>query len=273
MKVYSLISGFRSMIDQLNWMTTFTKKGAYGKIENLVKNIAFPDWITDDNLLTAYHATLGINDSDTYFDVYNKAIVFGIYQQFELLSKNGSANRIDFNGPPGTTNAWYQPELNSITFPAAILHQPFYDPNWPASVNFGAMGVIAGHELTHGFDDEGVQWDGVGNLNGWMDASSQANFTNMANCVVNEYSNFCPLDKSYYGSSACVDGAQTQGENIADNGGIHAAFRAYKNYINLYGPDPQLPDGLMGGFTADQLFFLAFAQVSQLYLVNKNALS
>ena len=94
-----------------------------------------------------------------------------------------------------------------------------------------------------------------------MDNSSQVSFNSMAGCVVDEYSNFCPLDKAAYGSGACLDGAQTQGENIADNGGIHAAFRAYKNYINLNGPDPQLPDGIMEGFTADQLFFLAFAQV------------
>ena len=167
------------MIDQLNWMTPFTKKGAYNKIEQLVKNIAYPDFITDDAQLTAYHATLNILDGDDYFTVYQKAVTFNLYQQWELLSINGSATRTDFNGPPGTTNAWYQPELNrfesfipilrvyhSITFPAAILRQPFYDVNWPASVNFGAMGVIAGHELTHGFDDEGVQWDGQGTLQG-----------------------------------------------------------------------------------------------------------
>ena len=94
-----------------------------------------------------------------------------------------------------------------------------------------------------------------------MDAQSLSSFTDMANCVVNEYSNFCPLNASVYGQGACIDGAQTQGENIADNGGIHAAFRAYKNYINLNGPDPLLPDGMLQGFTADQLFFLGFAQV------------
>lgn len=94
-----------------------------------------------------------------------------------------------------------------------------------------------------------------------MDDSSKSDFTKMAQCVVNEYSSFCPLDKAKYGNAACIDGAQTQGENIADNGGIHSAFRAYKNYVDLYGPDPVLPDETMQYFNPDQLFFLSFAQV------------
>ncbi|PIO69594.1 peptidase family M13 [Teladorsagia circumcincta] len=124
------------------------------------------------------------------------------------------------------------------------------------------MADFAGHELTHGFDDQGVQWDGTGVLSGWMDDTSKNAFGKMADCVVQEYNNFCPLNKTEYGTAACLDGAQTQGENIADNGGIHAAFRAYRNFINLYGPDPQLPDDLLQEFTNDQLFFLAFSQVS-----------
>ncbi|KAK5979500.1 neprilysin [Trichostrongylus colubriformis] len=189
-----------------------------------------------------------------------KAQTFAAYTSWDALV-GGPTNRIDFLGPPGTTNAWYQPELNSITFPAAILHRPFYDPTWPTAVNFGGLGVVAGHELTHGFDDQGVQWDGTGILSGWMDDTSKSSFGKMADCVVQEYNNFCPLNKTVYGTAACVDGAQTQGENIADNGGIHAAYRAYRNFINLYGPDPQLPDDLLQEFTADQLFFLAFSQV------------
>ncbi|CAI5441977.1 unnamed protein product [Caenorhabditis angaria] len=256
----SIVVGFRSMIDQLNWMTTSTKAGAYNKIENLVKNIAYPDWITDDAQLTAYHAVMNFNQTDDYFTMMNNAGNFNMYAQWIQITQ-GAADRTGFNGPPGITNAWYQPELNSITFPAGILKQPFYDFNWPASVNFGAMGVIAGHELTHGFDDQGVQWNGVGRLSGWMDDKSKTDFTAMAQCVVDEYSGFCPLNKTAYGAAACIDGAQTQGENIADNGGIHSAFRAYKNYVDLYGPDPVLPDARFQYFSADQLFFLSFAQI------------
>ncbi|WKY06992.1 hypothetical protein Q1695_006852 [Nippostrongylus brasiliensis] len=257
----SILIGFRSMLDQLNWMTAATKKGAYNKIDHLVKNIAYPDWITNDTALTAYHKNLGIEvNKDDYLTMVRRASMFNSYLSWSSLVA-GPVNRQDFLGPPGTTNAWYQPELNSITFPAAILHQPFYDPSWPTSVNFGGLGVVAGHELTHGFDDEGVQWEGTGILSGWMDDPSKAAFGTMADCVVKEYDGFCPLNKTAYGSAACLDGAQTQGENIADNGGIHAAFRAYRNFINLYGPDPQLPDSLLQEFTYDQLFFLSFAKV------------
>ncbi|VDM70352.1 unnamed protein product, partial [Strongylus vulgaris] len=152
------------------------------------------------------------------------------------------------------------PQLNSITLPAAILHHPFYDPSWPDAANFGGLGVIVGHELTHGFDDEGVQWDGTGILKGWMDNSSTLGFNGMANCVVDQFNHFCPLNEKNFDRTVCIDGAMTQGENIADSGGIQSSYRAYRNYVNLKGPDLQLPDELLQGFTLDQLFFLTFAQ-------------
>ena len=108
---------------------------------------------------------MNFKQTDDYITMYFNAQDFNLYAQWDQLVQ-GPADRTGFNGPPGVTNAWYQPELNSITFPAGILKKPFYDFNWPASVNFGAMGVIAGHELTHGFDDQGVQWNGVGTLSG-----------------------------------------------------------------------------------------------------------
>ncbi|KAH7698492.1 Protein NEP-17 a, partial [Aphelenchoides avenae] len=153
--------------------------------------------------------------------------------------------------------------MNSITLPLAILQQPFFDPDWPTSVNHGAMGIVLGHELTHGFDNSGVQWDSIGALRNWLDAASQTAFNNMAQCVIKEYDQFCPLkgkDPSKY-PFACIDGAQTQGENIADNGGARAAFRAYRNIIGLNGPDPLLPGYLTSQYTHDQLYFLSFANV------------
>lgn len=112
----------------------------------------------------------------------------------------------------------FQPELNSITFPAGILQRPFYDENWPASLNYGGLGVVAGHELTHAFDDEGVQWNDAGALQKWMTNASDSGFKGMARCVVNEYNGFCPLAGTGKQPS-CINGEQTQGENIADNGG------------------------------------------------------
>ncbi|KHJ82717.1 peptidase family M13, partial [Oesophagostomum dentatum] len=195
---------------------------------------------------------------------------FNLQLQYKQLTFD-ETDRKDFLGQPGTVNAWYQPELNSITFPAGILQPPYFHPLWPASINYGGMGVVAGHELTHGFDDEGVQWGPTGaisfseceNCTGWMDETSTDGFNTMAQCVIDEYTAFCPLDPNRY-SPNCVNGVQTQGENIADNGGIHAAFRAYRTHIALDGPDPLLPDRLFGQFSHDQLFFLNFAQVGSM---------
>ncbi|GMR63278.1 hypothetical protein PMAYCL1PPCAC_33473, partial [Pristionchus mayeri] len=213
--IRSILVAMRAQIDILDWMSPASKRGAYQKIDNLVVNIAFPDWVLDDQRLTDYYKKLSTKQDTTYLDQIDQLNAFGLYEAFSPIVNGVPADRTDFSGPSAITNAWYQPELNSITFPGGILHAPFYDYNYPAAMNYGGLGVIAGHELTHGFDDEGVQWEGTGILNSWMDDNSTKSFTKMAQCVVDEYSHFCPLGAG----QPCVDGAQTQGENIADNGG------------------------------------------------------
>ncbi|KHN81628.1 Neprilysin-2 [Toxocara canis] len=254
----TVLIGFRSMIDQLSWMSTYSKKGAYGKIDDLAKNVAYPDFVVNDTALTEYYAALDINEQDSYTQLDEKLYIFNIRTSYAMMKKDGT-QRDDFLMGPGLVNAWYQPSLNSITFPVGILQQPFYDPKWPVSLNYGSMGVIVGHEVIHGFDDQGVQWDGTGMLYQWMDPKSYNSFEEMAYCVITEYGRFCPLPETY--QPQCLDGYNTQGENIADNGGIQAAYRAYKNYQNLHGPDPLLNDPIMRQFTHDQLFFMGFAQV------------
>ncbi|KIH62402.1 peptidase family M13 [Ancylostoma duodenale] len=207
--ISGVLVGFRSMIDQLSWMTPASKVGAYKKIDNLVKNIGYPDWITDDQKLIEYYEGLGIQiGKDDYFAILQKVMTWRIVEGWNLLF-NRTADRADFPAPLGDVNAWYQvayePQSNSITIPASILQAPFYDPTLPTAVNFGALGLIVGHELTHGFDDFGVQWDGIGALNGWMDDSSEVGFRRMADCVVEEYGKFCPLNKTEHGDAACVD--------------------------------------------------------------------
>ncbi|KAK6750400.1 hypothetical protein RB195_002400 [Necator americanus] len=232
-----VLVGFRSMIDQLNWMSPASKQAAYSKIDNLVKNIAFPDWVTDDEKLNNYYKDLNINmDGDQYLPMIMKIKIFEGTKGVDILLD--PVDRAQFSGSASTINAWYQLMLK------IKLNQLF-----------------SCHELSHGFDDRGVQWDGMGALSGWMDNQSMAGFGKMAKCVVDEYNDFCPLDISKYGKAGCVNGILTQGENIADNGGIRAAFRAYRNSINLKGPDPRLPDDLFHGFTHDQLFFLSFARL------------
>uniref|UniRef100_F1KQT8 Neprilysin-1 n=1 Tax=Ascaris suum TaxID=6253 RepID=F1KQT8_ASCSU len=254
----TVLIAFRNMIDQLTWMSAYSKKGAYGKIDYLVKNVAYPDFIMDDTALTNYYAALDISTTDSYTELDEKIYIFNMRTSYASLTSNGT-ERDDFLLGPGLVNAWYQPSLNSITFPAGIMQQPFYDRKWPVSLNYGSMGVIVGHELTHGFDDQGVQWDGTGVLYQWMDSNSYSSFEEMAYCVVTEYGKFCPLPSTY--QPRCLDGYNTQGENIADNGGMQAAYRAYRNYQNLNGPDPLLNDPIMRQFTHDQLFFMGYAQI------------
>uniref|UniRef100_A0AC34RFB3 Peptidase M13 C-terminal domain-containing protein n=1 Tax=Panagrolaimus sp. JU765 TaxID=591449 RepID=A0AC34RFB3_9BILA len=134
-----------------------------------------------------------------------------------------------------------------------------YDYDFPWSLIFGSIGIVTGHEVTHGFDSSGTQWDSTGNLNPWMDSQSQTAFNSMAQCVIDEYNQFCPLNASVFKPN-CINGFQTQGENIADNGGIHAAFRAYKTAVDVNGDDPRLP-GLMSQFNHDQIFFMSFGKI------------
>ncbi|TMS39546.1 hypothetical protein L596_006052 [Steinernema carpocapsae] len=251
------------MIDQLDWMES-SRADATLKIQDLKINIAYPDMVKNlsSGALDNYYKKLIFADKASYYDML---VTLDKFNQYIMLSQLTApqVNRIDFLGAPATVNAWYQPELNSITVPAGILVEPYYNVDWPASMNFGAMGTITGHELTHGFDDQGIQYDHVGRaiLSGsWMTADSKTHFDAMAKEIVDEYGSFC-FKNDAGNVTACLNGPNTQGENIADNGGIHSAYRAYRLHSNLNGPDPRLDDLILREFNHDQLFFLSFAQV------------
>ncbi|GMR34958.1 hypothetical protein PMAYCL1PPCAC_05153, partial [Pristionchus mayeri] len=236
-----LFFGFRSQLDQLNWMDDESKKNAFDKLNNIQLNVAFPDW------------GFGITEDDNFLQQWVKLTDYFGYKEVEPIVAKPARDRDNFLKFIGVTNAWYEPQLNSMTFPEGILQEPLYSPEYPIAKIFGSLGTIAGHELTHGFDDQGVQWDGVGALRSWMTNVSQQSFNEMAQCVIDEYSAFCPYP------NVCLNGANTQGENIADNGGIQAAYKAFKAYEALNGADPKLP-GFGSTFSSDQLFFLSFAQ-------------
>ncbi|CAD5209913.1 unnamed protein product [Bursaphelenchus okinawaensis] len=251
--VDSILLGFRSMLRQLSWMDESSKKIAHSKIDLLINNIAYPNISTNVSALNDYYKPLHLLQEDDYLTMTLKLIVFN---QLKVVSdlKKPSFDRLDF-GSALDVNAWYQQASNSINIPLAILQAPFYDNEWPAAVNYGSIGTVAGHELTHSFDNHGIQWDGEGRLHNWMSPSSYHSLRNMADCVVEQYDNFC------YDEDHCVNGNRTQGENIADNGAIQAAFRAYRNEISVTGDTMVLPGDLVGQFTHDQLFFLAFGRM------------
>jgi predicted metalloendopeptidase len=147
-------------------------------------------------------------------------------------------------------NAYYSPQQNNINFPAGILQPPFYNPKGDDAVDYGAIGVVVGHELTHGFDDQGRRYDGAGNLREWWTPEDAANFTERADCLVNEYNNFSPTD------GVKLNGKLTLGENAADNGGIQLAYAALMHDL----ANRVLPEA-KDGFTQAQLFFLGYAQI------------
>jgi putative endopeptidase len=156
---------------------------------------------------------------------------------------------------PMTVNAYYNPGLNEIVFPAAILQPPFFDPNADDAVNYGAIGGVIGHEISHGFDDQGSQYDAKGRLDNWWSKDDAAKFKAAADQLVAQYAAYCPFAAAADRAAQCVNGELTLGENIADLAGLTIAYDAYK--LSLGGRPAPVIDGLTG----DQRFFLGWAQV------------
>ena len=170
----------------------------------------------------------------------------------DMLSKlGGPIDRTEWGMLPQTVNAYYNSTKNEIVFPAGILQQPFYGITADAAVNYGGIGAVIGHEMGHGFDDQGSKSDASGMLRNWWTDADRAAFDEFGNALVEQYNQFCPLDNG----ETCVNGRLTLGENIGDVGGLSMAYRAYK--LSLNGEEDEVIDGLTG----DQRFFLAWAQV------------
>jgi len=169
-------------------------------------------------------------------------------------------DRYAFGQSPAIVNAWYSPWLNSITFPGAIMTSPFFNSSYPKTYNYGHIGWVMGHELGHGFDNNGVYWGPHGAYinTTWIDPTSKQGFDTMASCVVDEYNKYC---LQLNGKQYCVNGKQTLPENIADNGGIVAAHRAVLALLALSGGEPAMPAGYgpISTMTTEQLYFMSAA--------------
>jgi putative endopeptidase len=226
-------------IQQLPWMTAATKEKALVKLQGIKNKIGYPDhWRDYSSVVIKRDDPLGNSARADQFE----------FQR--VLNKIGKpVNRGDWDMTPPTVNAYYDPQMNDINFPAGILQPPFYDNDMDDAVNFGGIGMVIGHELTHGFDDQGSQFDTEGNLKNWWTPEDKKEFDQREACLVNEYSKFSVAP------GANVKGELTLGENTADNGGVRIALMALEAALaNRARPE-------IGGFTPEQRFFLAFGQV------------
>lgn len=239
---------FVENLPKLKWMDIDTRKAAVEKANAVVDMIGFPEFILNSTQLDNRYKELEIH-SDEYFLNNYRALLYTMKRNFDKLRQ--PPDKSSWIMTPPTVNAYYTPTKNQIVFPAGILQAPFYDKDYPRSLNYGAMGVVMGHELTHGFDDQGREYDKMGVLRPWWNQTSVDNFKQRAQCMMDQYS-------KYSASGENLKGKQTLGENIADNGGLKSAYHAYEQWVAKNGEEPLLP-GL--NFTHRQLFYLAFAQV------------
>jgi putative endopeptidase len=237
--VQNLIAAYRGSIETLDWMSADTKKAAQEKLSKLVLKLGYPDKWRDYSGLT-------FAKDDLYGNV-NRATEFEYRRNIGKLGK--PIDRTEWFMPPQIVNAYYNPEQNEIVFPAAILQPPFFNAKADDAVNFGSIGAVIGHEISHGFDDHGSEYDADGMLRDWFTKEDHDKFKAKTQALVAQYSVYEPVPGFH------VNGELTLGENIADNAGLAIAYKAYK--ISLGGKNGPLIDGLTG----DQRLFAGWAQV------------
>ena len=238
--VANLIAAFHDRLQKIDWMSEETRKQAIAKLNAFGQKIGYPDkWID--------YSTLSVS-RDSYLANVLRSSEFDQIRDFKKINK--PVDRKEWGMTPPTVNAGYNPLNNDISFPAGILQAPFFNPDADDAINYGAIGAVIGHEITHGYDDSGAEFDALGNLKNWWTESDKKNFDARADCVVNQFSAF-EAEPGLH-----LQGKLVSGESIADLGGLYVAYDAYMK--SLQGkPRPANIDG----FTPEQRFFLGWAQV------------
>jgi putative endopeptidase len=243
--VQNLLLAMGQRLDALTWMSPDTKGKAKAKLATYNPKIGYPKTWRD-------YSSLRIEAGDALGNAQRGAA----FEYDRLLAKLGQpVDRDEWGLPPMIVNAYYNPTLNEIVFPAAILQPPFFDPNADPAVNYGGIGAVIGHEISHGFDDQGAQYDADGTLrNWWTDADAQE-FKAATSRLVDQYATYCPVPAQGDKPTQCVNGQLTLGENIADLAGLTVAYSAYQ--LALAGK----PAPVLDGFSGDQRFFLGWGQI------------
>ncbi len=237
--VGNLLAAFGQSIDELTWMTAETRKRARDKLSKINTKIGYPEkW--------RKYEQLTVVPDNLFTNVINSRRV-----EFERMAdKLGQpVDKQEWGMTPQTVNAYYNPALNEIVFPAAILQSPFFSRDAEAALNYGGIGAVIGHEISHAFDDQGSKYDGDGNLNNWWTDDDRAAFQALADQLIAQYEDYEPLEGKF------VNGKLTLGENIADLSGLSIAYKAYR--LSLDGQEPEE----IAGWTGDQLFFVGWSRV------------
>lgn len=237
--VNNLQATYAERIKRLDWMTQETKNRALAKLNTFLKKIGYPDkWKNYEGMKIVPN------------DYASNIFAASAWQyNYEINKLGRPVDKTEWQMTPPTVNAYYNPAFNEIVFPAGILQYPFFSEDADDAVNYGGIGAVIGHEITHGFDDQGRQYDADGNLKNWWTSADSAAFVKRANLVVDQFNNYTVLDTVH------INGMLTQGENLADLGGVAIAYEAFKK------TEQGKSNKKIDGFTPDQRFFLSWAQV------------
>lgn len=250
--IHNIRNAFNELLREVEWMDQKTLIVAEEKANAIVERIGYPAYILNETILANMYDHVEYYP-DTYFTNVITAIKWSGMMNLKQLRQPVDSE--EWLTPPVVVNAFYSTPKNQIFFPAGILQPPFYSKGYPKSLNYGGIGMVIGHEITHGFDDKGRQYDKDGDLKQWWDDDVIQRFKNQTQCIVDQYSNYIIPE-----AEMNLNGILTQGENIADNGGLKQAYRAYKKWEAKQNRKERSLPGL-SQFTHDQLFFLNFAQV------------
>ncbi|EFA09825.2 neprilysin-1 [Tribolium castaneum] len=248
--IHTIREAFNELLAENDWMDDETRAVAKEKADAMNERIGYPQLITNKQELVKEYAALNITKTEFITNVLN-ILKYDAEQNLQKLRQ--PVDKDKWSTEPAVVNAFYNPNKNDIVFPAGILQPLFYSQHFPKSLNYGGIGVVIGHEITHGFDDKGRQFDKDGNMMQWWNNATIRAFRERTQCIIDQYSRYKIDEVGLY-----VNGRMTQGENIADNGGLKQSFRAYRKWVSQHGEEPDLP-GL--NLTHDQLFFLNYAQI------------
>ncbi|XP_064642722.1 membrane metallo-endopeptidase-like 1 isoform X4 [Lineus longissimus] len=249
--IHNIRKAFNDFLTVNTWMDNVTKRAAKEKADAISEKIGYPEFILNNTALDEKYEELTFYPN-LYFENVLENLKVSAIKNLELIKED--VDKTKWSSYPAVVNAFYSSSRNQIMFPAGILQPPFFSPTNPKSLNYGGIGMVIGHEITHGFDDQGRQFDKDGNLKQWWGSSVVDAFKNKAQCIIDQYGNYTVAEVNMN-----LNGVQTQGENIADNGGLKQAYKAYREWVVSQGhEEPKLP-GI--NLENNQLFFLNFAQI------------